>query len=103
MAGDFNRLRDFLADKSNFEKIRGGVFLASPDGRDIRLSIDGSAVGTPVGEDSDLVVLPDGTTMIFNYGGVARIFAPDGTARFISEKAREDDADRARKRAERDE
>jgi hypothetical protein len=32
VAGDFNRLHDFLSNKSNFEKISGGVFLASPGG-----------------------------------------------------------------------
>lgn len=31
-AGDFNKLREFLSSKSNFEKISGGVFLASPGG-----------------------------------------------------------------------
>jgi len=30
--GDYTKLRDFLANKSNFDKISGGVFLASPGG-----------------------------------------------------------------------
>lgn len=30
--GDYNRLRNFLSDKANFEKIRGGIYLASPGG-----------------------------------------------------------------------
>ena len=61
-AGDYNKLRNFLGDKSNFEKISGGVFLASPGGsitealkigrliRGLRLSTDapsGPATGTP--------------------------------------------------------
>lgn len=32
VAGDFNRLRDFIGDKANFDKIGGGIFLASPGG-----------------------------------------------------------------------
>jgi hypothetical protein len=31
-AGDYNTLRKFLSDKSTFDKISGGVFLASPGG-----------------------------------------------------------------------
>jgi len=30
--GDFEKVRDFLGNQSNFEKITGGVFLASPGG-----------------------------------------------------------------------
>jgi len=59
-AGDSDKIRRFLADKSNFEKISGGVFVASPGGnvvealkigrliRALRLSTDapsGSATG----------------------------------------------------------
>ncbi len=32
VAGDYNTLRKFLSDKSTFDKISGGVFLASPGG-----------------------------------------------------------------------
>jgi hypothetical protein len=32
VAGDYNKLRTFLGTKSNFDKISGGVFLASPGG-----------------------------------------------------------------------
>ncbi len=32
VAGDFDRLRQFLADKATFDKITGGVFTASPGG-----------------------------------------------------------------------
>lgn len=32
VSGDSDRLRNFLGDKGNFDKIRGGVFLASPGG-----------------------------------------------------------------------
>jgi hypothetical protein len=62
VSGDYNKLRDFLGKKSNFEKISGGVFLASPGGsivealkigrliRALRLSTDappGPATGSP--------------------------------------------------------
>jgi hypothetical protein len=63
VSGDYNKLRDFLGNKkSNFEKISGGVFLASPGGsivealkigrliRALRLSTDappGPATGSP--------------------------------------------------------
>ena len=62
VSGDYNKLRDFLSKKSNFEKINGGVFLASPGGgiveslkigrliRTLRLSTDappGPATGSP--------------------------------------------------------
>ena len=52
VAGDFDKVRSFLGKKSNFDKISGGVFLASPGGsiiqamkigrliRDLRLSTD---------------------------------------------------------------
>jgi len=60
--GDFDRVRNFLAQRSNFDKISGGVFLASPGGsitqamrigrliRVLRLSTDvpsGPATGSP--------------------------------------------------------
>ena len=32
VSGDSDRLRNFLGDKANFDKIRGGIFLASPGG-----------------------------------------------------------------------
>jgi hypothetical protein len=32
VAGDYKKVRDFLGEKTNFEKITGGVFLASPGG-----------------------------------------------------------------------
>ncbi|MEO7111941.1 MAG: hypothetical protein ABI183_15970 [Polyangiaceae bacterium] len=80
-----------------------GIFRISPNGRDVRLIVDGSSVGTPMGSDRNLLVLPDGTMMTFGHDSVLRVFAPDGSVRFLSEKAREDDADRARKKAERDE
>jgi len=59
--GDYDKLRNFLSSKSNFEKISGGVFLASPGGsiteamkigrlvRALRLSTDapsGPAMGS---------------------------------------------------------
>jgi hypothetical protein len=61
-SGDYNKLRDFLSKKANFEKINGGIFLASPGGsiieslkigtliRTLRLSTDappGPATGSP--------------------------------------------------------
>jgi hypothetical protein len=60
--GDYKKVRDFLGEKANFEKITGGVFLASPGGnvtealkigrliRSLRLSTDapsGPATGIP--------------------------------------------------------
>ena len=30
VSGDYDKLRNFLGTKSNFDKISGGVFLASP-------------------------------------------------------------------------
>ncbi len=32
VSGDYNKVRNFLREKSNFDKINGGVFLASPGG-----------------------------------------------------------------------
>ncbi len=58
--GDYDKLRNFLGNKSNFDKISGGVFLASPGGevaetikigrliRALRLSTDAPS-GTPKG------------------------------------------------------
>lgn len=62
VAGDYKKVRDFVGEKTNFEKITGGVFLASPGGnvteslkigrliRALRLSTDapsGPATGVP--------------------------------------------------------
>jgi len=60
--GDYERLREFLANKNNFDKIHSGVFLASPGGyigeaikigrliRSLRLSTDGPS-GPPAGPE----------------------------------------------------
>ena len=60
VSGDYDKLRNFLGTKSNFDKISGGVFLASPGGnmaeamkigrliRTLRLSTDGPS-GPPSG------------------------------------------------------
>ena len=62
VAGDYKKVHDFVGEKTNFEKITGGVFLASPGGnvteslkigrliRALRLSTDapsGPATGIP--------------------------------------------------------
>jgi hypothetical protein len=62
VSGDYKKVRDFLGEKANFEKITGGVFLASPGGnvteslkigrliRSLRLSTDapsGPRTGIP--------------------------------------------------------
>ena len=67
VSGDYKKVRDFLGEKANFEKITGGVFLASPGGnvtkslkigrliRSLRLSTDapsGPATGIPRFGDS---------------------------------------------------
>ena len=60
VSGDYDKLRNFLGTKSNFDKISGGVFLASPGGdmveamrigrliRALRLSTDAPS-GPPTG------------------------------------------------------
>lgn len=76
---------------------RRAVFRISPDGKDVRMLVDGSQRGTPITDCRHIAVLPDGTIYLFDYGGHARIFGADGTLRFASEKAREEDADADRK------
>ncbi|MGH7283504.1 MAG: hypothetical protein ACRELY_18415, partial [Polyangiaceae bacterium] len=79
------------------------IFRVSPDGRDTRVVVDGSAIGTPISDADVLAVLPDGTMVVFADEASVRIFGADGRARFLSEKARKDDADAARERAREDE
>ncbi len=62
--GDYDRLRGFLSNKANFDKISGGVFLASPGGdvgeairigrliRSLRLSTEAPS-GRPAGYKAD--------------------------------------------------
>ena len=70
-AGDFAKVRDFLADKANFEKISGGAFVASPGGnvfealkigtliRALRLSTDApSGPATGVRRFGQSVIVP---------------------------------------------
>jgi hypothetical protein len=76
-----------------------GIYRVSPDGSDVRLLVDGGATGTPMGEERYFVVHPQGALFVLAYGGVARVFAADGSARFASPKARADDEYRAKKRA----
>jgi hypothetical protein len=64
--------------------------------------VDGGAPGTPIGEDQNLAVMPNGVMYVFSYDGRARVFSPDGAMQFASEAARRDDEYRARRRAEED-
>src|SRR5262245_6124571 len=61
--GDYTSLRNFLRDESNFDKISGGVFVASPGGyvaeaikignliRQLRLSTNAPAIPPPERRD----------------------------------------------------
>jgi len=80
-----------------------GIYRISPDGSDVRLLVDGGAAGTPMAEERHFAVHPQGAIFVLAYGGAARVFAADGSARFASPKARQEDEYRARKRAEAEE
>lgn len=80
-----------------------GVYRVSADGKDVRLLIDGSRVGTPISDDRTLVVALDGTIYTIDNGGQVRVFGPDGSVRFISPKSREEDESNARRKREREE
>src|ERR1017187_5955566 len=78
--GDYDKLRNFLGTKSNFDKISGGVFLASPGGnvaeamrigqliRALRLSTDAPS-GPPTGSPKfgESVIRPNNLVDQANY------------------------------------
>jgi hypothetical protein len=80
-----------------------GVYRISADAKDQRLLVDGTRVGTPVAAERILVVALDCTIYVLGGRGRVRVFGPDGAARFISPKAREEDEYNARKKREREE
>jgi hypothetical protein len=65
----------------------------SPEGARVDTIATDHAHGGPLGADDDitLAVASDGTCFVFSYGGSARVIGPDGTPRYISSAAREDD------------
>ena len=75
----------------------------SPDGARVDTVATDHAHGGPLGADDDvtLATCADGTCVVLTYGGSARVIAPDGTPRYVSQTAREDDERDRKQRAER--
>lgn len=75
----------------------------SPDGKRIdTLAVDHIQGGVLYHDNDLLLVGPDGTSYHVRYSMAVRVLAPDGRLVFISERARTEDADEAKRRAQAD-
>ncbi|MCE9579613.1 MAG: hypothetical protein K8W52_41215 [Deltaproteobacteria bacterium] len=76
------------------------LWRVSPEGQ-AAVFVDGRRPETPIREERHLAVAPDGTAYLFGSFDVVRVFAPDGSPRYLSPDAIKADADHARHAAER--
>jgi DNA-directed RNA polymerase subunit RPC12/RpoP len=78
-----------------------GIVRISPDGKDVRLLVDGRKPGTPMCAERHFAVAAGGTIFVVGSFRVARVFGADGSARLASPAARQDDEQHAREVARR--
>ncbi|MGO8999869.1 MAG: hypothetical protein ACLQVI_41615, partial [Polyangiaceae bacterium] len=74
----------------------------APDGSRADLIASDHRAGGVLGNEDHLVVLPDGTIVLLDYGGQSRVLGPDGRLLSISDKSREKDEEERKELSKRE-
>jgi hypothetical protein len=103
---------DFGADARGFayalrqaDRDTYSIWRITPDGQ-VGCLVDGRNPATPVRDDDNLIVRPDGSTIVVGSYRRIRVFAPDGRPLWRSEEAMKEDREffeKASRRASNDE